>query len=517
MKITSVLFVLISSFQLSAQLSTEYIDSVVQTSMKAMPHAGVAVAVVKDGKVIHSKGYGIASLSSGKKVDENTRFSIASNSKAFTTTALGMLVDQGKLAWTDKVIDILPEFRMYDPYVTEHFMVVDLVTHRSGLGLGAGDLMFIPDGSDFTVEDVIPSFQYQKSTSEFRTKYDYDNLLYIVAGEVIHKISGKPWDTFIEEEIMTPLGIKESAGYRENLSSKKNVAMPHSSEAGKLVEINEYNDPNKLFGAAGGIYASVNDLSKWMLFHLNGGNLDDDTLLTKETHAKMWNAETMLHFNAEGSGPYNNHFEAYGLGWSMEDQNGYTIVSHTGGMPGMLSQTVLIPELNAGIVVLTNAAPGGYSFISVANEIKDELIGLETDIDWVNRMLKYIEYSESQADDFVSEVWATCEKAKSIDLDLDLFAGTYKDDWFGEVSIENRDGELWFVSKRSPRLTGKMSYYQANTFAIAWEYKEMNCDAFASFTLDENGKGIAIKMKGISPNIDFSFDFHDLDLLRVEE
>jgi len=508
----SALFLSAHSF---GQVTSEYIDSVVNRSLKVMPQAGVAVAVVQNGKVIHSKGYGIASKETGEKVDKNTLFSIASNSKAFTTTALGILIDQGKLNWTDRVVDIIPEFRMYAPYVTEHFMVIDLITHRSGLGLGAGDLMFIPDGSDFQVDEVLTSFQYQEPTSEFRTKYDYDNLLYIVAGEVVYRISGKPWDLFVQDEIMKPLGMTRSVGYRENIKSPSNIAMPHSSENGKVEELNEYSDPNKVFGAAGGIYSSVVDLSKWMQMHLNGGTFNGMTLLSEETQAKMWEAQTILAFTAEGKGMYNSHYRAYGLGWFLKDENGYTIVSHTGGMPGMLSQTVLIPELNAGIVVLTNAAPGGYSFVSVVNEIKEVLIGADN-FDWIEAMEENIKASEQEANAFVEEVWETCKKANTKNLVLKDYEGTYSDDWFGEIVIENRDGKLWFVSKRSPRLTGEMFYYKANTFAIKWNYKEMNCDAFASFTLDETGKATEIKMKGISPNIDFSFDFHDLDLQRIE-
>ncbi len=513
------LFLFISFFLSSitlAQVTTAYVDSVVAESMKTLPQAGVAVAVVKDGEVIVSKGYGIASLETGAKVDQNTLFSIASNSKAFTTTALGMLVDQGKLKLTDKVTDLIPEFKMYDPYVTEHFMILDLVTHRSGLGLGAGDLMFIPDGSDFKIEDILTSFQHQEPTSEFRTKYDYDNLLYIVAGEVIHRVSGLPWDQFVEQEIMKPLEMKRSVGYRENLKSEKNVAKPHSSVGGELAQINAYLDPNKVFGPAGGIYASVEDLSKWMLMHLANGIYNGDTLLTPQTQAKMWEAQTLLTYHAEGTGNYNNHINAYGLGWFLKDEDGYTIVSHTGGMPGMLSQTILIPELNAGIVVLTNAAPGGYSFISVANEIKDALIGHE-DIDWIERMAKYIQFSEEESTSVVSEVWKTCESADQNSVNSENFIGTYRDDWFGDVTVELREGDLWFVSKRSPRLTGKMHFYQANTFAIEWEYKEMDCDAFALFTLDETGKATEIKMKGIAPDMDFSFDFQDLELYRVSD
>lgn len=499
-----------------AQVTPQYIDSVVAASMKVLPQAGIAVAVVKDGKVIHSKGYGLASKETGAKVDENTLFSIASNSKAFTTTALGMLVDRGQLNWTDKVVDYIPEFKMYDPYITEHFTILDLITHRSGLGLGAGDLMFIPDGSDFKIEDVVSSFQYQEPTSEFRTKYDYDNLLYIVAGEVIERVSGQAWDLFVQNEIMRVLDMKRSVGYRENLTSEVNVAKPHSSEGGVVMQLNEYADPNKVFGAAGGIYASVKDLSNWMLMHLNDGTYGAQVVLKPETQKKMWEAQTLIHFQAEGGGNYNNHFNAYGLGWFLKDENGYTIVSHTGGMPGMLSQTILIPELNAGIVVLTNAAPGGYSFLSVANEIKDALIG-QDDIDWVGRMANYISQSEAESDSVVAEVWNTCKQAKTKGLNYADYVGSYQDDWFGEITVEKRNDELWFVSKRSPRLTGKMHFYKANTFAVKWEYEEMGCDAFALFTLDETGKAVEIKMKGIAPDIDFSFDFQDLHFYRVGE
>ena len=500
------------------ELTSKYVDSIVEHSMNLMPQAGVAIAVIKDGKVIHSKGYGVTSIKTKEKVDEHTLFSIASNSKAFTTMALGMLVDQGKLSWTDQVIMHIPEFKMYDSYVTENFTIQDLITHRSGLGLGAGDLMFIPDGSDFTVDDVVRSFQYQKPVSSFRTKYDYDNLLYITAGEVVARVSGLPWDKFVEQHIMKPLGMNRSAGYHENLKTSDNIAQPHGSEYGKMTLLNTYKDPNKLFGAAGGIYSNVNDLSKWMLMHLNAGEFgEDQQMVSPETHSEMWKAHTNMYFNAtpDGSG-YNTHYTAYGLGWKLTDQMGYTIVGHTGGMPGMLSQVLLIPELNAGVVVLTNAAPGGYSYYALAHTIKDRLIGAENR-DWIGDVNNWIQADEENADDVVSAVWETVEKAKTKDLDPTNFMGTYHDNWFGDIVVEDREGKLWFTSKRSPRLTGQMFYYQANTFAIKWEYEEMNCDAFASFTLDETGRAYSIKMKGISPNIDFSFDFHDLDLQRVEE
>jgi CubicO group peptidase (beta-lactamase class C family) len=208
--------------------------------MEKFPQAGIAIGVIEQGKVTHLKGYGVKSIENKKKVDENTLFAIASNSKAFTATALGILADQGKLSWNDRVVTYIPEFKMYDTYVTNNFTIIDLLTHRSGLGMGAGDLIFFPDGSEFTFSDLIESFQYQTPTSDFRTKYDYDNLLYVVAGEVIKRVSGKTWDQFIEEEIMRKLGMKNSVGLLKNITQNTNVAAPHSSVTQKVVQLKEY-------------------------------------------------------------------------------------------------------------------------------------------------------------------------------------------------------------------------------------------------------------------------------------
>ncbi|MEJ7674328.1 MAG: serine hydrolase domain-containing protein [Chitinophagaceae bacterium] len=198
--ITFILIFIGCNFSIYAQLTSSQIDSLTQITLKTFDVPGIAVAIVKDGKIIHSKGYGVRSLNTKQKVDENTLFGIASNSKAFTAAALGMLVDEGKIKWDDKVIDYVPEFRLYNPYVTEEFTIRDLLTHRSGLGLGAGDLMFWPDSSDFTKKDMIHNLRYLKQVSSFRTKYDYDNNLYIVAGEVLARAAGMSWEDFIQKE-----------------------------------------------------------------------------------------------------------------------------------------------------------------------------------------------------------------------------------------------------------------------------------------------------------------------------
>jgi len=518
----SLIFLIIVPLRIEAQPLTEHqVDSIVASALELVPQAGIAVAVVQDGEVLFQKGYGVRSIETGEPVDEHTLFSIASNSKAFTAAALAILVDEGKLNWDDRVIDHVPEFRMYDPYVTAHFTIVDLLTHRSGLGLGAGDLMIFPDGSDFTIDDVLSSFQYQEPVSDFRTKYDYDNLLYIVAGEVVARISGKSWEEFIEERMMAPLGMHHSAASYSRIRDRSNTAAPHSTETGEVIKVNHYS--LDLTNPAGGICASVSDLVKWMQVQLNGGKYGPDLeeqLFSAESQQQMWYPHTVIGYRARGDQRYGGHLNAYGLGWVLSDMNGYTVVSHTGGLPGMLSKTAMVPELNAGVVVLTNTLPGGLNYYTVAQNILDGFTGADP-MDWTGFAKNRIGSTKAEVDSVLNAVWKTTELAKQEMPDLAKYTGMYEDDWFGKMEIwleeDNGEEHLRIRSLRSSKLNGEMLFYKATTFAIHWEYTDMECSAFATFSLDHEGVPVGIKMKGISPDIDFSFDFHDLDLQRVED
>jgi CubicO group peptidase (beta-lactamase class C family) len=514
--LTVVIFSLSISSSFSQDLTSNQIDSLVESTMKTIPNqAGIAITVVKDGNIIHSKGYGVNSINSKQKTDENTLFAIASNSKAFTAAALAILVDDGKIGWNDRVIDHVPEFRMYNPYLTANFTIIDLLTHRSGLGLGAGDLMIFPDGSDFTIDDVLKSFQYQQPVSDFRTKFDYDNLLYIVAGEVVNRVSGMDWTEFVENRIMQPLGMERSAATINRLNNTKNVAMPHSSDSGDLIEIDPFNQ--ELTAAAGGIYSSVTDLSKWILVQLNKGKYGADlnkTLFTEARQKEMWQPYTTMSFSVYTNERYRNHFSSYGLGWNIMNQNGYIIIQHTGGLPGMLSQVSLIPELNAGVVVLTNSFPGGGSYYTLSQSIIDSFIGVKPK-DWIGEMASRLKMRQSRGDSITSAVWEESVHPSKTELNLENYTGVYEDPWFGKVEVFLKGNNLWMKSQRSPKLNGEMLFYKATTFAVDWEYEDMPCDAFATFILDEEGKATGIKMKGISPYIDFSFDFQHLNLQRV--
>ncbi|MEN6619509.1 MAG: serine hydrolase [Rikenellaceae bacterium] len=511
----SIALLVCSSIEANAQqISSADIDKLVERTMKTFDVPGIAVAVVKDGKVIHSRGYGVSSLITMQKTDENTLFAIASNSKAFTSAALGILIDEGKLKWNDLVTDYIPEFKMYNPYVTEEFTIKDLLTHRSGLGLGAGDLMVWPDSSDFTLKDIIHNLRYLKPVSGFRTKYDYDNLLYIVAGEVVARASGMSWEEFVENRIMLPLGMNRSAACYRRLKDKTNVIDAHVEIDGKVQAVPML--LKEIANSAGGIYSSVADMSKWAIMQMNDGKYGEGLskqIFSQEVHQEIWTPQTII--PVMGKTIYNTHFQSYGLGWRLSDVSGFKQVTHTGGLSGVVTQVTLIPDLQLGIIVFTNQQTDA-AFTAITNTIKDSYFGI-VNIDRVKENYDRVRQSAAEAGDVTGAIWKKVDEmaiSGKKPADLNIFTGIYTDNWFGDVDISLKDGKLWFASKRSPKLCGEMFYFGGETFIVKWRDRSFDADAFVKFELDFNGRPSGIKMKAVSPLTDFSYDFQDLDFRR---
>lgn len=494
-------------------LSSRAIDSLVERARKAFEVPGMAVAIIKDGKVIHSKGYGFRSLDTRQPVDENTLFGIASNTKAFTVAALGMLVDKKMLSWDDKVRKYIPEFQLFDPYVTEDFTIRDLLTHRSGMGLGAGDLMFFPDSSDFTIKDILHNLQFLKPVTGFRSQYAYDNNLYIVAGEVVARVSGMSYEDFIEKNILGPVGMTHSAASYDRLHDPSNVIDGHSKVEGTVRVIAR--SRSKVDHAAGGIYSSIADLSKWVMVQLADGALapGGGRLFSARAHQEMWSPQTIIRVGRPG--PYNTHFAAYGLGFFLNDVKGYKQVSHTGGLEGMVTQITMIPELQLGIIVLTNQEEGG-AFSAVTDQIKDSYFGIRG----TDRVMEYATnrnmalMNEKKLLDSIDRSLEQARSAGTGPRDLTIYMGTYRDPWLGEVVISMKNGRPWFDSKRSPKLTGELFPYKGNSFVVRWNDRSMKADAFVIFALNEEGKPVRMTMRPVSPLTDFSYDFQDLDFRR---
>ncbi|MFD1062738.1 serine hydrolase [Winogradskyella litorisediminis] len=508
------LFVITFSAVLNAQIKEEQLDKLIQETITTFDVPGISVGILKDNQIIYSRGHGVRSLENKKDMNANTLVGVASNSKGFTCFALAMMVDAGKLNWDDKVRKHIPEFQMPEPWVTENMTVRDLVTHRSGLSLGAGDLMFFPEGSDFTVDDVIANMKYLKPESSFRSKFRYNNNMYIIAGEVLKRVSGKSWEEFIETEIMKPVGMVNSKASYNRVTDRNNIIDAHTRTEGKVVKIPH--DWSPLANPAGGIMSNVRDMLTWAQFLMNDAvTVDGKRLLDTDLFHELWQMQTPLSVSANDS--YDSNFRGYGLGWFVTDvKGGYKQVYHTGGLLGTVTQFTMIPDLNLAIVVLTNQM-NGSAFNTITNTIKDSYLGYD-DRNWLKnygeRNRKYLSYNDS----LKAKVYVQVDKMKSNAAlpKPKQIVGTYKDAWFGDFTISH-DGKSYSIySKRSSQLKGKLLPYSATTFVSKWDNRSFDADVFVKFTFDKNGKAQSATMEYIAPITDFSFDFGDLELKRVD-
>jgi len=513
----SILYVLIfiasGSFLKAQTLSEKQIDSLVEKTLVTFNVPGIAVSVIKDGKVVHSKGYGVRSIKSNKKVDKNTLFGVASNTKAFTAASLGVLVDQKKITWDTKVTDVIPEFKLHDPYVTSEFTIRDLLTHRSGLGLGAGDLMIWPDSNSTTKSELIHNLRYLKPVSSFRSKYDYDNLLYIVAGYIVEKVSGVEYEKFVTDHFIKPLGMTQTAMSWYRLKDRSNIIDGHAPVNGILDTVGL--SFSEVANAAGGMYSNITDMSKWVIAQLNhgkyGSNLKD-SLFSERIHQETWTPQTII----RGRSPYTNPFVAYGLGWNLSNESGHFQVMHTGGLAGIVTQVTMIPELNLGIIVLTNQQSGA-AFSAISNTIKDAYFG-NPEKDWIKQYNEARLKNEKRAEEITDKIWKDIQAQQDLNTNkvaLNKYKGSFKDNWFGDVTISEQNNTLYFKAAKAPKLQGPMYYYKGNTFIVKWNDRTLDADAYVLFSLDNEGKANGFKVEAISPLTDFSFDFQDLDFNRT--
>lgn len=482
------------------------IDRVVMQAMKIFSVPGVAVGVVRDGKTVLAKGYGVADLTSHTPVDTDTLFSIASNTKAFTAAALAILVDEGKIAWNDRVTDHIPRFRLADAYVTREFTILDLLTHRSGLAPYAGDLMVWP-ATDFSRSEIITSLRHLKFASSFRSAYAYDNLLYIVAGEIIPATTGSSWEDFIDDRLLAPLDMRSCAALRNRVAATASIAAPHTMVDGALQQVSPYDMPAS--GAAGGMLCNIGGMLKWLSMQLNGGTAVDGTpLFTPRRQVEMWTPHTILPVSGEVHALNKTHFRLYGLGWQLESYHGLKRIRHNGVHPGMVSHITLIPEENLGVVVLTNQESSAARN-AITEYIVSAYAGTENR-DWI-KVFQEIELASTRAES--EAVSAVADKPPS--LPLTEYTGTYSDPWRGEVWIRERKGKLSLTFSRTTALEGVMEHFRDDVFIVRWNDRSLLADAYVRFRLDYDGVIEEVTMKAVSPHTDPSFNFHDLSLRPV--
>jgi CubicO group peptidase (beta-lactamase class C family) len=502
----------IASWAASPPISPSTIDATVARAMKAFQVPGMAVGIIKDGKLVYAKGYGVRELGKPAQVDADTLFQIGSNTKAFTTAALALLVDAGKIHWDDKVIDYLPQFRMQDPYVTREFTIRDLLTHRSGLGMGAGDLMFFP-ATDFSRDEIIHGLRYLKPVSGFRSKFDYDNLLYMVAGQIIPAVTGKSWEDFVTERILDPLQMQPCAASYTRISDRSDVASPHVVIKGELKAIPVLN--MDAVGPAGTINCSINGMAKWLETQLAAGKTPTgQQLFTAERSEEMWSMNTIIPPSPLLATMYRTHFNGYALGWGVQDVLGYKKVAHTGGVLGSVTWVAMIPELQLGVLVFTNQE-SGMAMEAVGDQILDAYLKAPRR-DWVEIGTAYGAKRDAAAKTIEDAAAKIEGSSGSPSLGLAAYAGTYRDPWRGEATVRLENDKLILKISRTESLEGPLTPYSGNIFIVHWKDRTLNADAYVRFEQGYDAKVAEMTMRAVSPATDFSFDFQDLDFTKTD-
>lgn len=437
---------------------------------------GLVLGVVRDGKVIYTRTAGETSPGSGQRIDSSTLFKIASNSKAMTTGVLARLVDAGKLHWDDPVTRYLPHFRMSDPWVTREVQVRDLLLHNSGLREGAGDLMFWPEPNLFTRADVIAGLAYLKPEHSFRSHYDYDNLMYVVAGEVAAAAGGAPYEDLVRRELFEPLQL---SGCQVGASTS---------------------------AAAGGIRCSLDDMLKWIR-----GWLDPDShwLTPAQRHA-LWTPHMPMPLSERQRRWDGSRFNAYGYGWRLSDVDGVLRVAHTGTLSGAYSAVTLLPEKNSGFVFMINGE--GSEARIVLNEV---LVKLFTAPGERRRAADYAaELARERQQEPQESKPPALARTRAAAAPLARQLGIYRDPWFGEVAVCEHDDTVAFTAAKSPQLSGEVMQ-AGEKLLVDWRDDSIDAEAWLDFSSPQPGAPLAMRLSKVDPEADFSYDYEDLAFTRV--
>jgi len=498
----------------AASVSAFNLDADANRVLKTFDVPGMAIAIVKDGKVVTARGYGVRKLGEPAPVDSKTLFEIASNSKAFTAAGLAMLVDQGKIAWDDPVTRHLPGFQMYDSYVTGQMTVRDLLTHRSGLGLGAGDLLWWPS-TTFSTDEIIARLRYVKPATSFRASYAYDNLLYIVAGKIIAEKAGKPWGEAMQEQILSPLGMTGTKTSVAEMLASSDYAAPHSKIKDRIAAVKPMPVPNAV--GAVGINTNAEDIARWMTLLLNNGKMaDGKQLVSARQAAEMWTEQTPMRIREPkpALAATRPNFFAYGLGFQLRDYKGRKIAMHGGALQGFYSTVLMVPEEKLGIAILTNAE-NSPAMAALYYRILDHYLKVQPS-DWIQL------YADQEAASHKEELERqgkerTARAAESKpSLPLASYNGEYEDAWYGKISIREEGGKQILRFARTPDLSGELEHFQHDTFIVRWQERNFNADAYVTFALNPDGSIERMKMAPISTETDFSYDFRDLTFTPVK-
>jgi CubicO group peptidase (beta-lactamase class C family) len=498
MKRVLVLLLLFINTALSAQVELKKLDEYFAGALKEWNIPGMSIAIVKDGKIVFSKGYGTKEIGKNETPDENTLYAIASNSKAFTASIAGQLVDEGKISWDDKVKTYVPYFELADPWITNEVTVRDALSHRVGLNTYSGDIVWYR--SKLSSTEIVKRLKYLTPSFSFRAGYGYSNVMYVTVGELIKNVTGKSWSENVHSRFLRPLGMTRTITTVKDLNKMGNYATPHLLEDDKHKPM-EWEDWENV-DAMGAIVSSVKDMSQWMIFQLNHGVWKNDTLLSSKSQNVTWTPHN--NFAVDHTSKSNlGHFSAYGLGWQISDYNGKFRLSHTGGYSGMLSTVVLLPDENLGVVVLTNGMKSIYS--ALANYALDQFIKAPAR-DWSKERLE-LSRKATQEDTRIADRIKTRILNTRPSLQLEKYNGEYFTPAYGKITVKNENGKMKIYFEHTPDLTATLEHWHFDTWKLSWDHPEvMPWFTFGTVKFNTDNNGMVTGISFDVPNDDFWFE-----------
>ena len=482
----------------SQKIQLDSLESFINQLMEDFEVTGLSIGIVKNDSIIYSKGFGTRKINENLPVNENTIFGIGSISKSFAALTLGILVDEGKIKWDDRVRDYLPYFELYDPYVTEDFTIRDLLTHRSGLKEISGGTLWYH--SELSRNDIIKRLKYLEPISGFREKPAYQNVMYLVAGEIVSAVTGTSWDDFLKKRVFNKLGMKNSTSISSVRESNKNLAFPHvRNENFKKVLVNQEKGDN--LAAAGFIYSSANEMISYMRLLLNDGVFERDTLISKKTIEEIFKPQII--YPIEGS-PFGNEFTSYGFGWWVTPKNNSKLIEHNGGIDGMHAKLFMLKDLNIGVIILTNISQEPAAFLLKAKLL--EQIFEDKSLDFYETVKGYRDRRVSQAPKIKTRI-----KNTTPSVDLNNFTGIYTDKMYGNISIKllNKE-ELEISFSHSSIFKGRLKHWHFDTFQIDW-YDIRVPSGYLTFNFNSNRDVLGITFDQESL---LDVDFSEINVLK---
>lgn len=488
MKAKLLLFFLLGFFSVSfAQPAfiKDSLDAYITKGMSDWQIPGLAIAIVKDGKVVLMKGYGVSNLETKAPVDENTLFMIASNSKLFTATALAQLEYNKKLSLDDRIVQYFPDFELYDSSTTALVNIKDMLSHHLGTKTFQGDFTFW--NSSLTRREVMYKMRLLKPSQNFRQSYGYCNSCFVTAGEIIPTVSGMPWEVYVYDSILVPLGMSNTHTLGQGMDQMPNAAVPYTNGFSNDLNAIPYDNIDNI-GAAASMVSNVKDISKWLLMQLDSGRYNGKRILPWSVIDRTRQMQTII--SSKKSELYPSHFVGYNLGLLQRDYNGKQVYWHTGGADGFVTNTCFVPEEKLGITILTNN-DNQHFFEILRYQVLDAYLGVK----YENRNEKPLSAFKEDHAKLVAKTDSLKARVKgnTPPLPPSAYAGTYQHELMGEIHMSIKDNALLIKFPHHNGLMAKLEYMDNEEWLLTY-----NNAAFGIFPVKfktDNQKVISTEIK----------------------